>query len=45
MFCDMEIIFSALLKKWHNTGTLEILTLEEDIVARLFREGGFKSLY
>lgn len=35
-------IFSALLKKWVNIGTLEILTL--DIIAWLFKEGGFYSL-
>lgn len=41
----MEIIFSALLKKWHNIGTCEILTLEEGVVACLLKEGGFISLY
>lgn len=45
IFCDMEIIFSSLLKKWHNIGTFEILTLEEDVVACLFKEEGFKSFY
>lgn len=37
----MEFVSSGLVKKWHNIGIWKILTLEEDVVVHLFKEGGF----